>query len=64
MPITKKMSKEETFHDLRHGKAFKKTNAKFGKKKAQEQMVARAAAAGKLPGKSSGKKKTRNKGRH
>jgi hypothetical protein len=41
MPIRAGATKAEAFHDLRHGKAYKKTRAKFGKKKAQQQMVAR-----------------------
>lgn len=41
MPIPEGATKAEAFHDLRHGKAFKKTRAKYGKKKAQQQMVAR-----------------------
>jgi hypothetical protein len=34
------MSKEATFDELRHGKTYKKTRAKHGKKTAQRQMVA------------------------
>jgi fatty acid-binding protein DegV len=48
VPITKKMSKAETFHDLRHGKTFKKTEKTRGKKTAVKQMVAIAAKEGKL----------------
>ncbi len=31
---------EANFHELRHGKTFSKTRKKYGKKKAQKQMVA------------------------
>jgi hypothetical protein len=48
MPITKKMSKKETFHGLRHGKTFAKTEKKHGKETADKQMVAIAAKEGKL----------------
>lgn len=57
MPITKKMTKAETFHDLKHGATFKKTKAKHGEKVADKQMVAIAAKEGKL-----GKQKAPDKG--
>lgn len=31
---------EQNFDELRHGKTFKKTERKFGKKRARKQMVA------------------------
>ena len=31
---------EDNFHELRHGKQFKRTARKYGKKRAQKQMVA------------------------
>ena len=31
---------EQNFDELRHGKTFKKTEKKFGKKRARKQMVA------------------------
>lgn len=37
---SKKKIMEENFHELRHGKTFAKTQGKFGKKKADAQMVA------------------------
>lgn len=40
MPLDARMSKEATFDELRHGKTYKKTRAKHGKKTAQRQMVA------------------------
>jgi hypothetical protein len=38
MPMTG--SREERFDEFRHGKTFKKTAAKYGRKKAQKQMIA------------------------
>ena len=43
MPLKKGKSKKtvkSNFHELRHGKQFKKTSRKFGKKKATKQMIA------------------------
>lgn len=40
MPLDKRMSKDEMFHELRHGKTYKKTRAKHGRKTANKQMVA------------------------
>jgi len=43
MPLIKSDSTsatEQNFDELRHGKTFKKTAQKFGKKRAQKQMVA------------------------
>ena len=43
MPMKRGTSKrvtEENFHEFRHGKTFKKTAAKFGKKRALKQMQA------------------------
>ncbi len=43
MPLIKSGSKsatESNFHELRHGKTFAHTDKKFGKKKAEKQMVA------------------------
>ncbi len=35
-----KKSRKANFHELRHGKTFRKTAAKFGRKKALKQLVA------------------------
>lgn len=43
MPLEKgnsKKTKENNFHEFRHGKTFKKTEKKFGKEKAEKQMEA------------------------
>lgn len=43
MPLIKSSSKKATesnFHELRHGKTFARTEKKFGKKKAEKQMIA------------------------
>lgn len=40
MPLPKNASREETFHDLRHGKTYSKTKSRHGKKTANRQMVA------------------------
>lgn len=43
MPMRKSASKsatEENFHEFRHGKTFRKTEKKFGKRKALKQMQA------------------------
>lgn len=43
MPLEKGSSKKvlaANFHELRHGKTFKHTEEKFGKKKAEKQMIA------------------------
>lgn len=43
MPLIKsdtQAATEDNFHELRHGKTFKKTKKKYGKKRAQKQMVA------------------------
>jgi hypothetical protein len=43
MPLIKSSSKKataENFHELRHGKTYKKTAKKHGKRRAQKQMVA------------------------
>lgn len=43
MPFERSSStraKQNNFHEFRHGKTFKKTAAKFSKRKAQKQMVA------------------------
>jgi hypothetical protein len=34
------IDRQELMHDLRHGKTFRRTRKKYGKKKAQKQMVA------------------------
>jgi len=41
MPLTSKMSREEKFHEVRHGRGFAKTRKKHGKKTARKQMIAR-----------------------
>ncbi len=43
MPLKKGKSKKtikSNFHELRHGKQYKKTARKYGKKRAQKQMIA------------------------
>ena len=43
MPLERSAStraKEKNFHEFRHGKTFARTAKKFGKKKAEKQMVA------------------------
>jgi hypothetical protein len=41
MPLLKgKKNRRNNFHELRHGKTFKRTAGKFGKKKALKQMIA------------------------
>lgn len=40
MPIPKDATREEVFHDIRHGKTYSKTRKKHGKKSANRQMVA------------------------
>ena len=43
MPLKKGKSakvRKSNFHELRHGKTFSHTAKKFGKKRAQKQMVA------------------------
>jgi len=46
MPLDpKRMSKEEMFHEVRHGKGYAKTKRKFGKDKARKQMIARVLEA-------------------
>lgn len=43
MPVIESSAPEaekENFHDLRHGKTFIRTKDKFGKQRAQKQMVA------------------------
>lgn len=43
MPLTKGSSKaamKSNFHDFRHGKTYARTARKFGKKRANKQLVA------------------------
>jgi hypothetical protein len=43
MPLIKsdtQAATEANFHELRHGKTFKRTKKKYGKKKARKQMIA------------------------
>lgn len=43
MPLRKgksKKTRKANFHELRHGKTFRRTASKFGKKRALKQMVA------------------------
>ncbi len=41
MPLIKgRKNRKRNFHELRHGKTFAKTARKFGKQRAQRQMVA------------------------
>jgi hypothetical protein len=43
MPLIKsdtQAATEANFHELRHGKTFARTKKKYGKKRAQKQMVA------------------------
>jgi hypothetical protein len=64
MPMIKSASPratEENFDEFRHGKTFKKTSRKFGRKKARKQMIAavlnnkRKAAAKQKKHRSSGR---------
>lgn len=64
MPMRKSASKKataENFHEFRHGKTFKRTAGKFGKKKARKQMIA-AVLSNKRKAAAKGKK-GRSKGR-
>jgi hypothetical protein len=45
MPLDRKMSKEEMFHEVRHGKGYAKTRKKHGKETARKQMIARVLEA-------------------
>ena len=43
MPLksgSSKATQDENFHEFRHGKTFAKTNAKFGKERAEKQLQA------------------------
>ena len=41
MPLLKgKKNRKKNFHELHHGKTFARTKKKFGKRRAQKQMVA------------------------
>lgn len=43
MPLIKsdtQAATEENFHDQRHGKEFRRTARKYGKKRARKQMIA------------------------
>jgi hypothetical protein len=60
MPLIKSDTQSATkanFHELRHGKTYSKTKKKFGKKRAQKQMVAIA-----LKNKREAKKGNRKRG--
>ena len=60
MPLkrgTSRKTTEENFHELRHGKTFSRTEKRYGKKRAQKQMVAVALNEKRK----SGKKKARRK---
>ena len=60
MPIDpKSMSRSEMFHEVRHGKMFKKTSRKHGVKKARKQMIARVLEA-ERKGKKSGRSRSRS----
>lgn len=58
MPIEKstgsEAEKKRNFHDLRHGKTFRKTEKKYGRAKARSQMIAIA-----LEAQRAGKKKSK-----
>lgn len=59
MPLIKsdtESATESNFHELRHGKTFKRTSKKFGKKRARKQMIAIA-----LKNKREARKKVRRK---
>jgi hypothetical protein len=61
MPMKKGTSgriTKENFHEFRHGKTFKRTAGKAGKKKARKQMIAAV-----LSNKRKSAKKKRGKGR-
>jgi hypothetical protein len=54
MPLkrgTSKKTTEKNFHELRHGKTFSRTEKKYGKKRAQKQMVAIALSNKRKSGK-------------
>lgn len=60
MPLkrgTSRKTTEENFHELRHGGTFSRTKKKYGKRRAQKQMVAIALENKR----ESGKKRTRRK---
>ena len=57
MPLIKgksKATKKKNFHEFRHGKTFRKTAAKYGKRRALKQMQAVVLGAAR-----GGRKKTR-----
>jgi hypothetical protein len=46
MPLdASRMSKAKMFHEVRHGKGYKKTRKKHGKETARKQMIARVLEA-------------------
>ncbi|MGA2610742.1 MAG: hypothetical protein ABSH01_25125 [Terriglobia bacterium] len=54
MPLLKGRSRKtirKNFHELRHGKTFSRTRKKFGKRKAQKQMIAIALSTARKSGK-------------
>lgn len=57
MPLTSGMSKEEKFHEVRHGKGYAKTRKKHGKETARKQMIARV-----LEAERGGKRKKKSRG--
>lgn len=40
MPIPKNASKDEVAHDFKHGKTYARTRGKYGKRRANKQLVA------------------------
>jgi len=63
MPMKKGTSRKttnENFHEFRHGKTFKRTAAKFGKKRALKQMQAAVLSNKRKSGK---RRKTRKPSR-
>jgi hypothetical protein len=57
MPL--KGTKKQMFHEVRHGKTFKRTAAKFGKKKAVKQMEAIVLSTKRKAAKKATKKRKR-----
>ena len=60
MPLKRGSSKRvitQNFHELRHGNTYAKTRKKFGKGRAQKQMVAIALSEARKSGKKVGRKK-------
>jgi hypothetical protein len=62
MPILKgKKNEKRNWHEFRHGKTFKKTAAKFGKRRALKQMQAVVLGAARGGKKKPAKKRARKR---